>query len=184
MSTSPEASPVNGHAYDSTNEHVENDSAGDQSESDLSDVQHADADADARSSGSVDAVVPAVKKPAVILQDPSDASDNDASDDADFDMADSPVSPGSIDDNAGEFSLESRPAPKRKPTQTLEDEYMRENPELYGLRRSVRGFSPQGARQFTNTYPQSRPTQRRKVVSRNLVTLTVALGLPAYTFPG
>ncbi|KAK0656358.1 CDH1-like protein [Cercophora newfieldiana] len=143
MSTSSGASPINGHAHHSEDEHSGHVFNGDQSDSDLSDVQAADADGPR--SGSVDVAASAVQMPSIALEDPSDSSDNDASHDADFDMEGSPVSAQSSDDARG-ASVESRPAAKRKSTQVLEDDYMRENPELYGLRRS------------------SRPQQRRKVV--------------------
>ena len=140
MSTSPEASPMNGHNHDSMSEHmdVDNEFAGNQSESDLSDVQLADAEAP--SSDSADVADSAAGHPVVTGEDPSEASDNDASEDADFDMADSPASHASEEDHEdhfGNLTLESRPAPKRKPTQAAEEDFMRENPELYGLRRSV-----------------------------------------------
>jgi chromodomain-helicase-DNA-binding protein 1 len=135
MSTSSGASPVNGHARHSEDEHTGHISNGDQSDSDLSDVQAADADGPRSESAEV--AVSAVQMPSIALEDPSDSSDNDASHDADFDMEGSPVSAQSSDEAHG-GSIESRPAAKRKSTQGLEDEFMRENPELYGLRRSVR----------------------------------------------
>ena len=127
MSTSSDSSPVNGHASPHADEYADQAPNSDQSDSDLSEVQPVDADvADATA-----------QNPALAGEDSSGSSDNDASDDADFDMADSPVSPRSNDGNARTV-LESRPAPKRKATQQIEDDFMRENPELYGLRRSVR----------------------------------------------
>jgi chromodomain-helicase-DNA-binding protein 1 len=142
MSTSPEASPVNGHDHESMSEHmdVDDEFAGNQSdESDLSDVHVADADADAPTSDSVTVAVAAPGKHVVAGEDHSEASDNDASEDADFDdLPDSPPSPGSEDEQFRDLSLESRPPPKRKSNQTVEEDFMRENPELYGLRRSVR----------------------------------------------
>ncbi|KAK0633510.1 hypothetical protein B0T14DRAFT_71323 [Immersiella caudata] len=143
MSTSSGASPINGHAHHSEDEHTGHISNGDQSDSDLSDVQAGDADVPR--SESVDVAVSAAQMPSIALEDPSDSSDNDASHDADFDMEGSPASARSSDEAHG-ASIELRTAAKRKSTQALEDEFMRENPELYGLRRS------------------SRPTQRRKVV--------------------
>lgn len=139
MSTSPEASPVNGHDHESMSEHmdVDDEFAGNQSdESDLSDVHVPDADAP--TSDSVTVAVAAPGRHAAAGDDHSEASDNDASGDADFDLPDSPASPGSEDEQFRDLSLESRPAPKRKSNQTVEEDFMRENPELYGLRRSVR----------------------------------------------
>ncbi len=67
----------------------------------------------------------------------SDNDDNNASDDADFDMEESPApsqSDGLQDQRS--TSNDSRRIPKRKAV-AEEDDYIRENPELYGLRRSV-----------------------------------------------
>ncbi|KAI1632771.1 P-loop containing nucleoside triphosphate hydrolase protein [Biscogniauxia mediterranea] len=73
-------------------------------------------------------------------QDAPDSSDNEgnASDDADFDMEESPApsqSDAPQDDRS--TSNDSRRAPKRK-VGAEEEDYIRENPELYGLRRSSR----------------------------------------------
>lgn len=61
-----------------------------------------------------------------------------ASDDADYDLEESPA-PSQSDANreSRSTSHESRRVPKRKAV-VEEDEYIRENPELYGLRRSSR----------------------------------------------
>lgn len=134
MSTSSGASPINGHARHSGDDDTGHISNGDQSDSDLSDIQAAHAGGPR--SESVDVAGSAGQMPSIALEDPSDSSDNDASHDADFDMEGSPVSAQSSDDARG-ASVESRPAVKRKSTQVLEEEFMRENPELYGLRRSV-----------------------------------------------
>lgn len=135
MSTSSEASPVNGRSSLAIDDHDEHMANGDQSDSDLSDVQPVDVDGP--SSDPVVAARAPAQLPAVTLEDPSESSDNDASDDADFDMADSPASAQSNEDAVGNAARDSRPPPKRKATQTIEDDFMRENPELYGLRRSV-----------------------------------------------
>ncbi|RYO79911.1 hypothetical protein DL766_003838 [Monosporascus sp. MC13-8B] len=68
----------------------------------------------------------------------SDNDDNNASDDADFDMEESPApSQSDTPQDQRSTSNDSRRIPKRKAA-TEEDEYIRENPELYGLRRSSR----------------------------------------------
>jgi chromodomain-helicase-DNA-binding protein 1 len=74
-----------------------------------------------------------------IDMDESDVPTPDnASEDADFDMKESPSSQHE-DDVLQECasSTDSSRAPKRKAA-VVEDEFMRANPELYGLRRSVR----------------------------------------------
>ncbi len=73
------------------------------------------------------------------LNEPVESSGDEAqaSDDADYDMEESAAASQSDehrDDRS--TSRESRRAPKRKAV-AEEDEYIRENPELYGLRRSV-----------------------------------------------
>lgn len=69
----------------------------------------------------------------------SDAEAQDQSEDADFDMEDDspvPVMNGGREESSS--STESRRPAKRK--LPLEDEHILANPELYGLRRSVRGL--------------------------------------------
>lgn len=79
------------------------------------------------------------------IHDGSDMSEGDvptpdnASEDADFDMQESP--PSHHEDDAIRergSSVDSSRGPKRKAA-VVEDEFMRANPELYGLRRSVCG---------------------------------------------
>ena len=74
---------------------------------------------------------------AEVHSESSGAEAQDASDDADFDMEDSPApvaSSGRRDDRSS--SAESRRPPKRK-LGVEDDEHILANPELYGLRRSV-----------------------------------------------
>jgi len=144
MSTSSEPSPINGQDSPSGDENISYFANGNQSESDLSYVQNGAADAASPDfAESSDAVGSPTERPELTLQEPSDPSDDGASDDGDFDAAGSPASVQSqaqsndYDDRAGSV-VSDRPAPKRKVGQVIEDEYMRENPELYGLRRSVR----------------------------------------------
>ncbi|KAJ9134013.1 Chromatin remodeling factor 6-1 [Pleurostoma richardsiae] len=146
MSSSPEPGPVNGHVSPEAAGDTVEVANGIQSESDLSDVQPADADHQSSESPNIPDSRNGDKQ-ADGLDGSSESSDDDASDDADFDMADSPASPrsnGVQNERAG--SDDSRRAAKRKAGTSLEEDYMRENPELYGLRRS------------------SRPQQRRKIV--------------------
>lgn len=108
-----------------------------QSDSDLSDVQAADGEAPSPDTPEAEEVT--VKNPELMIEEPSEPSDDDdASADADFDMDDSPQSPQSEqEDDEPSPSNGSRQPPKRKATTSAEEDYMRENPELYGLRRSV-----------------------------------------------
>lgn len=81
----------------------------------------------------------------VRMSESEQSSEDNASDDADFDMDESV--PSQIEDVVEEraSSTDSNRASKRK-APVAEDEYMKANPELYGLRRSVRHekFSPSG----------------------------------------
>jgi len=127
---------VNGHASPlvDTGNHVA--ANGIQSDSDLSDVQAPDAEAPSPDTPEAGEVT--VRNPELTVEEPSESSDDDASADADFDMDDSPQSPQSEqEDDEPSPSNGSRQPPKRKAPTSVEEDYMRENPELYGLRRSV-----------------------------------------------
>jgi chromodomain-helicase-DNA-binding protein 1 len=141
MSSPPsDASPVNGHSsplVDGEHTVVAN---GTKSDSELSDVQVPDADAPSPESPVAEEVT--FVNPELTVEEPSESSDGDASADADFDMDDSPQSPQSEQDEDDEPSPSnaSRQPQKRKAPNAAEEDYMRENPELYGLRRSVRAL--------------------------------------------
>ncbi|CAJ2513290.1 Uu.00g014090.m01.CDS01 [Anthostomella pinea] len=147
MSSSPEPNFANGDtspAVQVGNRVVLDDRV---SESDLSDVNEtaalpAAASPSTRHESSPDAEVDPDP------QDAADSSENDAnaSDDADFDMEDSPVpSHSDAPQDERSSSNDSRRVPKRK-AGVEDDTYIRDNPELYGLRRS------------------SRPTKQAKIV--------------------
>ncbi|KAI2466216.1 P-loop containing nucleoside triphosphate hydrolase protein [Annulohypoxylon bovei var. microspora] len=151
MSSSPEHSSVNGHTSPETRPATRIDFDDRASESDLSDVNDNTAlRASSSPSSPINNQLSRRTEQDLDSQDGADSSENDgvnnASDDADFDMEDSPA-PSQSDAHHDETSTSnsSRRAPKRKVT-TDEDDYIRENPELYGLRRS------------------SRPTKQAKIV--------------------
>lgn len=139
MTSSPEPSSVNGHMSPETGPDARIILDDRVSESDLSDMNDNTAPAAFSSSPALDQslqdVEPEPDSPAGA--ESSDNDDNNASDDADFDMEDSPA-PSQSDAPQDETSTSnsSRRAPKRK-AGADEDDYIRENPELYGLRRSV-----------------------------------------------
>lgn len=139
MSDSPESSPVNGHESPVANHVSVQLLDPEPSESDLSEAPVADADSP--SSCSQDALDQTVANDRVDdFDDPSSSSDQDAPNDGDFDddLAAVP-SPGSNDELIeAAASDDSRTVAKRKAGSSLEEDYIRENPELYGLRRSVR----------------------------------------------
>lgn len=163
MSSPSEASPVNGHASPLADDRTENIANGYQSDSDLSDAQPVSRDTP--SPDSPDVLGSTAVKPELSFQEASESSDNDASGDADFDMEASPQSAQSDVENSRPTSSNgSRRALKRKSAQVTEDDFMRDNPELYGLRRSVRSLVTTHCEK-ANIHPQSRPTQRRQIVS-------------------
>ncbi|KAH6845232.1 P-loop containing nucleoside triphosphate hydrolase protein [Chaetomium sp. MPI-CAGE-AT-0009] len=147
MSTSPDPGPMNGHASPSADEDSTHLADTARSESDLSDAQPAEVDA---ASPESDDAAGSPDEGQTFTPDEQDeqsgSSDNDGHGDGDFDAAGSPASAQSNDVSDQAESASARAAAKRKAGQTIEDDFMRENPELYGLRRS------------------SRPSQRRKVV--------------------
>ena len=139
MSSSSDASPVNGHVSPSVDGESPANNHGNQTDSDLSDVQAPDVEAPSPNTPEAEEVT--VANPAFAVQEASDSSAEDASADADFDMEDSPQSPQSEqdeDDEPSSPSNDSHQPSKRKAPAAAEEDYMRENPELYGLRRSVR----------------------------------------------
>lgn len=71
------------------------------------------------------------------MSESEESDGHGASDDADFDMHDSPPSQPDEAQPTRASSVESQRAPKRK-APAAEDEFIKANPELYGLRRSVR----------------------------------------------
>lgn len=197
MSASPASSPVNGHASPASDSPVANGAAGHASDSDLSDVEPTYANAASRSASAVpedddDDENDEEDDDLAVANDfedePSEPSDNDVSDDADFDDvqsdgdadadadADPDLDVAALDqDDDSQASSDSGHAPKRKASAMLaEDDYMRSNPELYGLRRSVSPPQPLPSPPFrlpivtvpANHRQQSRPAQRRKIVSK------------------
>jgi hypothetical protein len=125
---------LNGHVSPLASSTLTNDDAPYDSESDLSEV--------AKSIVDEPSPAPSRNRQSEFGAQDTDASESsaaevqDESDDADFDMEDSP--PHTAPDRARQersTSVESRRPAKRK--LGLEDEHILANPELYGLRRSV-----------------------------------------------
>ncbi|KAH8837459.1 hypothetical protein MCOR27_004667 [Pyricularia oryzae] len=148
MSTSPEPCPTNGHHSDIVVDPDIPGMNGHRSDSDLSDAAEGEVEVQMPSPDSEpESPNPAQDADDVDDHEVSEPSDNDASEDGDFDAAESPAS-ARIDAQQSErsSSADSRRHAKRKAAGALEEDFMRENPELYGLRRS------------------NRPTQRRKIV--------------------
>jgi len=136
VDTIPSLSLSNGHTSPIENSNLTNDDAPYDSESDLSEVIAVVDEPSPATSTNHQSEFGAQETDA---SESSAAEAQDASDDADFDMEDSPVpaaTNGEQDDHHHSSSTESRRTAKRK--LTPEDEHIKANPELYGLRRSVR----------------------------------------------
>jgi chromodomain-helicase-DNA-binding protein 1 len=145
MSSSPEPSLANGHGSPLEDSSISPAADGAQSDSDLSEVNETVVIARPRDSPSAfdhdhdsDDAKPDSESHRAAESSADD--NNEVSDDADFDVEDSPVASHSdaAQDELSE-SNDSHRAAKRK-VGAGENEYIAANPELYGLRRSVRGL--------------------------------------------
>ncbi|KAF2234861.1 hypothetical protein EV356DRAFT_137734 [Viridothelium virens] len=107
------------------------------SESELSDIEHPSRPLNTSPEDLDQSSTPASKASGSPLTDTATDEDADGDEDADYDMEMTPNI--AVTAQATEKSSSSSPAraSKRKMS-TAEDDYMRENPELYGLRRSGR----------------------------------------------
>ncbi|KAJ4295859.1 ATP-dependent DNA helicase Hrp3 [Collariella sp. IMI 366227] len=148
MSTSPEPSPVNGHVSPPDYDYRAQTPDAQEGDSGLSDTQLAGADA--ATPGSDDAAGSPDEEPEMtrdVQEEQTESSGQEDMEDDDFDAVATPGSVQSNDASDPAVSPSARTATKRKAGHAmLEDDYIRENPELYGLRRS------------------SRPAQRRRIV--------------------
>ena len=144
MASPPETGPVNGLVPPPTVMSTEFDTGDHHSDSDLSDVQDvvvADPDARVPAAANLDdaAVLNDAGRDAYASDgdDHSASTHDEASDDGDFDLDEGgPSPPSDHERDERSPSQSSRPSPKRK--SPSEDTYIQQNPELYGLRRSVR----------------------------------------------
>jgi hypothetical protein len=151
-----------GHAPPVANAALTNDDAPYDSESDLSEV----------AIPIIDEPSPATStnhQPEFGAQDTEDSESSaaeapDESDDADFDVEESPAAAITNSERlARSTSMESRRPAKRK-LGIEEDEHILANPELYGLRRSVRYHHFRTLAVALTPSPQGRPAQHRTIV--------------------
>lgn len=106
-----------------------------------SDVSHTHQDAVAEPASDVDAPGEDDDEDVEMAQDSDSSDDVDAEGEADgdYDSESPPPEQAESDDARSSASQESRRPSKRKASPEGDD-YITQNPELYGLRRSVRGF--------------------------------------------
>lgn len=137
MSTSVEGRPLNGHLSPEPEYEQDAHTEPAQSDSDLSDAHREPVDEPSPTSSDND---PQTSKYADGEMDMSASDDeptpDNAFEDGEFDMEESPPSQHDDAVETRSSSSGSQQASKRK-VSAAEDQYMRENPELYGLRRSV-----------------------------------------------
>jgi chromodomain-helicase-DNA-binding protein 1 len=107
--------------------------------------------------------------------DSSDDVDAEGEADGDYDSESPPPEQAESDDARSSVSQESSRPSKRKASPEGDD-YITQNPELYGLRRSVRGIIRLFVRKLT--VPQGRARPHRRVVSYFIWTT----GVNAYKF--
>lgn len=136
MSTPTEGGPSNGHLSperaiqsDSSDQHHESDS-------DFSDARNAPARRPSSSPSDIVNDTSHFENDAPDMVESDEQSEDNASADGDFDMEESPQSDHDEIVIERPSSSDSNRASKRK-VNIEEDEYIKANPELYGLRRSV-----------------------------------------------
>ncbi|OLN95925.1 Chromo domain-containing protein 1 [Colletotrichum chlorophyti] len=102
----------------------------------------------------------------------SSGDDNNASDDGDFDMEDDVASVAQSDGpgDAHSSSNDSQRPNKRKAASRGEDDYIKANPELYGLRRSSRPTQQRKLAESSDESDSDVPTNRRNVKRRRVET--------------
>jgi chromodomain-helicase-DNA-binding protein 1 len=93
-----------------------------------------------------------------VASDSSEDVDAEGEPDGDYD-SESPPSEQAESDRARSSSPESPRPLKRKASDEAED-YIEQNPQLYGLRRSVRGFHSPYVHELTAAQGRARPSRR------------------------
>jgi len=129
-----------------------------------SDMSHTHEDAAAEPASDVDAPGEDDDEDVEMAQDSGSSDDVDAEGEADgdYNSESPPPEQAESDDARSSVSQDSRRPSKRKASPEGDD-YITQNPELYGLRRSVRGLIPTNVHELTPTQGRARP--HRRVVS-------------------
>lgn len=134
-----------------------------QSPSDHSDSDLSDSNEPAAAAPSSDVDAPGEEydddEPAVADSDSSDDVDAEGEPDGDYD-SDSPPSEHAPSSPAQSVSSQESSRPLKRKASAEKDDYMTQNPELYGLRRSVRVISLPHEILLTVTQGRARPTRR------------------------
>lgn len=153
MSTPTLGGPSNGHLSPKLEISMSFDNGDQSDDNDFPETHEAVPDQPSPSSSDDANEIPNIVNDDTHMSESEQSSEGNASDDADFDMEES--LPSQNDDPVDEraSSTDSNRASKRK-APVAEDEYIKANPELYGLRRSVRdeNFSPPAVPK-ANCYP-------------------------------
>ncbi|KAF4777716.1 SNF2 super family protein [Colletotrichum scovillei] len=173
MSSPLEPGPTNGYGSPEGGSPSPIVAAGHQSDSDLSDM-HDNAARLASSSPSPDPndLSGYMNGAPDFAESESSGDENNASDDADFDMDEDAASVAQSD-GAGDVHSDSNDSqrPTKRKVPAREDDYIKANPELYGLRRSSR---PTQQRRMVDSSDESEsdvvPTNRRVVKRRRVET--------------
>lgn len=96
---------------------------------------------------------------AAARSDSSADVDADGEPDGDYD-SDSPPSEHAPSSRARSLSSQGSPRPLKRKASEDKDSYMTQNPELYGLRRSVRGIADSQVLKLTAAQGRARPSRR------------------------
>lgn len=102
----------------------------------------------------------------VVMAQDSDSSDDvdaEGEADGDYDSESPPPEQAESDDDARSSVSQDSSRPTKRKASTEGDDYITQNPELYGLRRSVRSMIPSHLPRLTVSQGRARP--HRRVVS-------------------
>ncbi|KJZ80588.1 hypothetical protein HIM_00438 [Hirsutella minnesotensis 3608] len=97
-----------------------------------------------------------------------ESSRGNASDDADFEMQDDAVSQHEQDVVQDHESYSDSPRPSKRKSPVAEEDYIKANPELYGLRRSTRARETRKLVESEDSESDVEPTTRRQTKRRRV----------------
>jgi chromodomain-helicase-DNA-binding protein 1 len=164
MDSTTSSSLPNGHLSQIPNRTVTNEDAPYDSESDLSEIREPPAVDTSPSGSSSPQQQSEFGHQDLESSDSSGPENNDGSDDADFDMEESPAAAPDHSARVDRSTSHDSRRPTKRKLGFEDDEYIMANPELYGLRRSVCVISSGEIALLTRDC-QARPVQHRTIVS-------------------